>query len=381
VDNRFSGFELTETVKNKLEYSFIPLVLSQHAADNPKSFRGNIKVRIPKKSQVIILTSKTQAKHGDVIKLLQKRVVNMLSEDHAHIHNSIKFDYERQISLSRIELDFLKNESVINAENKKNESQLISAETTYKRLKNPNLVAVIRKGLEKKVGNERDNLNYLADLHQKLNEDLNNLQLAKNDMQGKIKEINTQLEQSLRKREYAVSGVSDPTQAMTMLMIDNKIQQSQSFLINLENRLHVQIVERLSNLTVEIRNNKRQQEAAKKSITHAEMKLGNFEIEQQLKSEPAHAELDSLKATIATMKIERERKIAKLKQKINAVQLHLDNLKPTRSVVPPMQSLRPRSIGRIKRLVLFAGAGLFLGLCVIFVLEFLEKVSQRRSAI
>jgi hypothetical protein len=111
------------------------------------------------------------------------------------------------------------------------------------------------------------------------------------------------------------------------------------------------------------------------------MKLGNFEIEQQLKSEPAHAELDSLKATIATMKIERERKIAKLKQKIQAVQLHLDNLKPTRSVVPPMQSLRPKGVGRIKKLVFFAGVGLFLGLCVIFVLEFLEKVSQRRSAI
>jgi hypothetical protein len=374
-------FESTQTVKNKIEKSFIPQILYQYAENTPNAAIINIKVAVPKRSQVLILTSKAKAKHGETVKMLQQRIVDMLSKDHQHIHNSIKFGYERQVSLSKIELDFLQNDAVINAENKKNQSQLIDIETTYKRLKDPNLTALKREKLVNKIQNTRDSLKYLIDLHKKLNNDLANLKVAKYDLQTKIQEINTQVTQSLANREHAINNVNLPTQAMTMLMIDNKIQQSQRFIINLENQLNTEIIERISNLAVAIKKNKRQQGAAKKMIVQAEMQLNNFEFEQQLNSEPTRAKIDSLTANINLLKVQRQRKITEQKQVIKEMQLRLGNLKPTRSVTPPMQSLKAQGIGLMKTMVLSLVFGLFLGLSMVFLLEFLEKVKQRNHCI
>ncbi len=383
--NRASGFESIQTVQNKIEKSFIPLVLSQYASEHPgerpDDYIGNIKVSIPKRSEVVVLTSKAKAKHGDIIKMLQQRVVDMLSKDHEYILNSLKLGYEGEISLSEIELGFLKNEATIKAEDKSNESKLVDIETSYQRLMDPGIVAVKRKKLERNVQIIKDNLNYLIDVEKKLTKDLGNLKSASKDLQLKINQLNDQITKSLEEREQAAKDVGKQTEAMTLLMIDNRIQQSQRFLIQLEKEFYTENAERMSNLTVEIRNNKRAQDAAIKSITEAEMRLKNFKIEQELTSEPTRAKIDSLKANIELSKIARDRKIAKLEHKIKENRLQLENLQPTRAVTPPMRSLRPRGMGRARKIFVFAIVGLVFGIVLVMLLEFLEKVRERRSGI
>ena len=376
--DRASGFESTETVTNKIEKSFIPVALSEYASKHPHTFIPRINTTVARRSEVIVLTTRAIAKHSDTVKMLQQRVVDLLSKDHEYMHNSIKLDYEKKISLSEIKLKYLQNNAVIKANKKNKHSQLVELETSYLRLTDPDLVAVKKTKLEMNVRAEKDHLSNLIDVYHKLNLDLDNIKIAEDDLKNKIAEINTQLKKSLIQRDKAES--TQPTQAVAMLMIDNRIQISQQLLIKLEQRLQDEIIEHKSDLKLQLNKNKRKQQTAKQTILQAETNIRNFAVDQHLSVEPTRAKIDGLKANIALTEIERERKIAELQQQIQSTRLYLDNLKPTRAVSPPMQSLRPKGIGRVKEIGLSAIAGLFLGLCLVFMLEFLEKVKLRRSS-
>ncbi|MGD8570753.1 MAG: Wzz/FepE/Etk N-terminal domain-containing protein [Gammaproteobacteria bacterium] len=266
--------ERPETVLAKIQESYIPLVQHQYRKQNPEhSGNYSINARIPKGSQIIVLESKGSEQIGDIYKNLQQNVVNKVQQDH-----------QRILEVIRKELEIKRNEAVNKLEDLKDNGNLLVSQESR-----------------------------LTGLAQLLKDQIKG---AKNDL--KLAEKN---------RRRAVSEATNATKAMTLLMLDNEVQQQRERLAKLEERLMVDVAEGQDRLANEIADNTRQQQTQKDKIARIEAQQAN--------------------------------------------------LVETRALVPPMQSTEPKGLGKKMILVLALVLGFIVAVFTAFFAEFLQKARQQ----
>jgi len=146
-------------------------------------------------------------------------------------------------------------------------------------------------------------------------------------LQKQIAELQDLTRKAMINRKQAVKEAQDASQGMTMLMIDQGIQQNRNRLATLEERLYVKLEDSSNQLEKSMADNKRNQ------------------VEQQIK--------------------------------IRQIQAMISNLQETRAIVPPMQSLRPVAPNRPLILGLAGVLGLIFGIFAAVV----RDASQRRKSI
>lgn len=266
--------EKPETVLAKIQESYIPLVQHQYRKQNP-DHAGNysINARIPKGSQIIVLESKGSEQIGDIFKNLQQNVVNEVKQDHRRI-----------LEVIRKELEIKRNEAVNKLEDLKDNGNLLVSQESR-----------------------------LTGLAQLLKEQIKG---AKNDL--KLAEKN---------RRRAVSEATSASKAMTLLMLDNEVQQQRERLAKLEERLMVEVAEGQDRLANEIADNTRQQQTQKDKIARIEAQQAN--------------------------------------------------LVETRALVPPMQSTEPTGMSKRMMLALALVLGFMVAVFAAFFAEFLQKARQQ----
>jgi len=78
--------ESPETVLAKVKGSYIPLVRQNYLKKHSElKSVVNIDARIPRNSQIVVLSSNGAESEGDIHRILQQSVVNLLKEDHSRI--------------------------------------------------------------------------------------------------------------------------------------------------------------------------------------------------------------------------------------------------------------------------------------------------------
>jgi LPS O-antigen subunit length determinant protein (WzzB/FepE family) len=105
--------------------------------------------------------------------------------------------------------------------------------------------------------------------------------------------------------------------------------------------------------------------------------IQNFDKELALESAPARADVDRISAELAGMGVDRQRNIEQQLQKILDLNIQIDNLSPTRAVSPPMQSLKPQGMGRVKLMLIFIFLGAVIGFVLVLGLEMTERAKER----
>ena len=265
-----------ETLLAKIQESYIPLALLNYRDAHPDDEKTyEIKARIPKKSQIIVMEAKGSKETADVYTQLENDVVKQIIKDHSRLILIIHKEYQLRFEKLQNEIASLEDQA-----------KLLQAK--FKRLGEN----------EKLLSKQTDKVRQLV-----------------ND--------------AIKNREKANREVKDETRAMTLLMIDNEIQQNRRRLDELEERQ-----------TVELRN-----------------------------------ERDSVENEIA----DTQRKITEKKSELDKVKLQRENLHETRSIVPPMQSLEP--VGTSKKLIVLLAVilGTFMALFAAFIHEFIVNARAEMS--
>jgi LPS O-antigen subunit length determinant protein (WzzB/FepE family) len=264
------------TLLAKIQESYIPLALLHYRETYPDDKKVyELKARIPKNSEIIVLEAKGSKETAEIYKRVQNDVVDQIITDHSRLILIIHKEYQ-------LEGEKIQNE-VASLEDK---SKLLQAKS-------------------KRLGeNEKLLTRQIDRVRQLVNDGIIN-------------------------REKASREVKDETHAMTLLMIDNEIQQNRQRLDELEERLTVELI------------NERDV------------------VENEL--------ADTL------------RKITEKKSELTKVKLQRDNLRETRSIVPPMQSLEP--VGASKKLIVLLAVllGIFVALFAAFIHELIVKTKDELS--
>lgn len=270
-DHKTVPLEHPDTTLAKVKESYIPLAqqdyLQAHAGDG-RAFK--LEARIPKGSQLIVLESTAKERDGPIYQEIQARVVQDLITDHNRVFNILRSDAELEKQRAVRDLDVLKDGE-----------QFLLAE-----LKRTELSAVLLK--------------------------------------QQIADTNALIDAAQKNRAKAVSEARDEARAMTLLMLDNEVQQNRTRLAALDERLQVGLAARRDSLNNQLRKNRRNQ-------------------------------------AIKELEIQR-------------LALQVENLQETRAVVASMQSLEPVGISRSMIVVLSVFLGGFAGLLVAFGLEFRDRV-------
>ncbi|MCI0507725.1 MAG: Wzz/FepE/Etk N-terminal domain-containing protein [Gammaproteobacteria bacterium] len=274
IQDKVQPIESPETLLAKIQESYIPFVQQQYRnekSDNDALHR--ITARIPKGSQIIVLESNGGAERGDAYKELQQRVINEVQSDHKRI-----------LEVIRKELEIARNKAMDKLEELKDTVKLLEARE--KRLTD---IAVLIK--------------------------------------RQIEEAKADLAIAEKNRQRSVKEATNEAKAMTLLMLDNEVQQQRQRLATLEERLIIEVAEGQDKLANEIATNVRLQEAQQEEISRVEIQLAN--------------------------------------------------LVETRALVPPMQSMEPTGLAKRVILAIAMVLGFVLALMAAFIAEFLQKAKEQ----
>ncbi len=265
-----------ESVLVKVKETYIPLVQHQHrekSSDDNKLY--DIKASIPRKSQIVVLASKGQETSAKTYKALHIAVVEGLKQNHARI------------------LDVIRNNLAL----EKNKAERALEEE----IQAAKITAVELKGVDISAGLARE----------------------------QIKETGSLIKNAKQNRTKAVREARDEARAMTLLMLDNEVQQNRTRLARLEERLHVNLADKRDKLDKQLADSKRSQ--------------------------------------------------LNIKGNIVRIKLQIANLQETRAVVPAMQSIRPTGISKKALVALSIVLGGVVAVFAAFFMEFLGKVREITS--
>ena len=266
------------TVLAKLEQSYIDFVASEFKNNNSQNFpKVKITAKAPKESDIIVLESKGTEEMSDIHRQLHEAVINRLSQDH-----------NRTIAVMKRAL----------------EADQLYAKNRLSELQDQ---AALLKIQEERLGETAKLLtSQIADMRNLITESRNN-------------------------RRQAVKEVTGEVKAMTLLLIDNEIQQYQKRLSELEEQLAIGIANDRDKIRIAMADNLRVQDEQREKIQD----------------------------TIA--------KISEIRQ--------------TQAMTPTMRSLEPVGTGRAMTVMISVILGLILGVMAVFTAEFLKKAKAQMQTV
>ncbi|MBD3610582.1 MAG: hypothetical protein HUJ30_08535, partial [Gammaproteobacteria bacterium] len=193
-----------QTLLAKITESYIPATLAEYYENNPEDETGYmITARIPKKSEIIVLEAKGRETSEAVYKLLENQIVARIVDDHDRFIGVLRKEYE--IKINKISNEVLSAQDQV---------------TLYK-----------------------NNLKRIDD----------NIRLLKTQ----IKQIQQLVSDGIANRRKAVREVKNQATAMTLLMIDNEIQQNQQRLDALEEKMSITLSNQRDNTEKKLADAKR----------------------------------------------------------------------------------------------------------------------------
>ena len=213
-----------QTLLAKLQESYIPLMIHEyfkaHSGENKEDFE--VKARVPKESQIIVLESKGSEAQAPTYLALQQRIVDKVKQDHQRIVGILKKEVENQ-----------RNKAISKLNELKDEGKLIAA---------------------------REQRNHELDLL--LNE--------------QAKQLETHLARAEQSRQRAIKEATNAAKAMTLLMLDSDIEKQREHLSQLQERVKIEVADKKDEFIKSLADNKRDQENQIDHIARLEAQVQNM---------------------------------------------------------------------------------------------------------
>jgi hypothetical protein len=430
--------ESPQTVLAKIREGIVPSVVRGHVEqDSGNGLVPKIGVRIPDNSTLVVLESRIGEDHASTLIALQQAVVDSVEADHDVLMQAERGRLDKRLEEERIALSELEDPTTLAVRKRDVESRLEAAETALEKAKldlqaledpstlnaerrdlearskaielalearrDPRLLAVPTKQLETKLQEARLRLQALDEEAKLLEQRGVSMDRVEELLTRQVAELRGELADTLERRAQAASEPPEEGRALTLLVLDNAVQETRQRLAALEERLlFVSLPENRDELAKRVADNRRAQKVQSGEIESLALRLDKIAIDNALEEQRLQAELEALQARLAKLVADHGRKIAaqrrvvgdaqamrdeqrlrldKLvhdhqraialeKQAVAEVQAQIEYLRPTRPITPPSRSLRPVDLGPAVLLALSAVLGLVLGVLAALVVDF-----------
>ena len=368
--------EPPETVLAKIKESYIPQALHDFAQAQEDDAGYKVEGRIPKGSELIVLEAKAPEEDGPAYLTIMQTVIDKVEGDHRRVSAVIRSNLKTQLNQARLALDNLIDPSTLAVEKRALESKLLRARLELERLKDPLTLALPKKDLQTRKAKAEESLADLRDKASLLKARYQRLDEVDKLLKQQIADLRAQIDDANSRRAKAIANLASEASAMTMLMIDNELQQNRTRLAALEERLFIKQQDAREQLENQIAANQREYAIQREAISKIDQELDKLIRDNKRTQKLQAPRVGELEEQLRKLLADHQRKIARQQQAIEQLQIRFNNLQTTRALSPPLQSLEPAGPGKKIILILSLFLGLFLGIFAAFFVEFLAKVRQ-----
>lgn len=286
-----------------------------------KTFETDISV--PDKSELVVIKNEVTAEYAEFVRDIHRRLVELVTQDHARIISLIRKGIENEIETTRNRLAELQDEEA-----------LLKVELERLQERHKNQLAI----LDERIDLIQAELKRLTDMEELVRQQIGDLQ--------------TLITQAQANRERAIQEADNAPGAMTLMLINDELQRNQKLLADLRERLAVSIPNQRSKYEQQIQELQKEKSILANNLANERDRFMQKITEIQRTQEEVQAKLDTL-------------------------QLRLDNLRDTRAIAVAAQSIEPVGPGKVVLLALSIFASGFLGLIAVFVRHFSALVRNR----
>lgn len=378
-DHRFSAIEDPEFVVSRLNESIIPFTLHNYQSEYPEMKLPDIKARIPKKSGLVVIETKGPENNAVVYIELINRVAERVVVEHRPLMTLMQSIYLSEMKQAEIRQAELEDPSTLASQIKAIEVDLVAARLKLEELNDAKLIKVARQQLETERQLHINKLSMLDDdLNQKKAE-IARLDQVDRLLRKQVSELNASIETSLANRSASVSGVGDEASAMTLLLLDNQIQTNRDQLSRLEERLYIKQPALRDELNTQLNSIRLNREVEQKNIENVSDKLLKLDIDLSNQRRQHSSRIEELEQKINKLNLDSRLALENQLSVVDNTRSRLDSLKSTRLVFEPIRSLEPSGISSKMIVALALMMGLFLGVFLVFGLEFKARVREKVS--
>lgn len=317
--------ESSEVVLAKLKESYIPLAVNQMMMLEDKVFA--VKVKNPKGSDLMILSSKCMTNMAKSYTKLHNLVTKPLMEDHLKI-----------IGVPRKEYQILSQQESIKLKN----------------LEDPRIYSIEEKNLQIQVEAAKMYLTEIENTEKLLLSQKIRLTETQVLLEQQITKAEDELAQVHASQPKAANEVDEGVHAMNLLMITNQTMEKEKRLYRLQER------------TIDLEDKK---EILRNDITQNSQ-------ERKLQKE----EIAKLQLELIQLKVQREADIDYQKMVISSIDNKLANLQETRPLGVAVRSVRPSNPSKTVVLAISGLLGLVGGVFLAFCAE-LVSVARRQMTV
>ena len=369
-----------ENVLAKINETYIPLVLNRYQAQNSDDQQNyTIDARIPKDSKVIVMESQAPEELESTYLVLHEQVVQELGKDHNKMLDVARRNIQNSLAKSQHELEGLQDPILYKVKKHALELELEKAQLALEELKDPRIYTVPRKELEQSIDSASSRFEKLQNEETFIQGQHERLETQIDLLTKEIKELSEQISTTLKQKSLAVNEVNDEAKAMTLLLLDNTIQQNRNRLSNLEQQLYINIPERSSQLNNALDENRKAQEITRKEIDTLKAKLERLIVNHQRDETKQAMEIPQQELAVDEFVKTREREIQGLQINIKQLEEQLLKLEETRALAPPMR-IEATGTGSLVIVALATILGGMLGIFAAFFNEFLRNAQSQLKA-
>ena len=412
--------ESSGEVLEKIKAAYIPLNSHDQSANNIK-----VTASSPKGSRLILLKSSGSEVSETDHRALHNKIADAVENDHLRRIQPAREQLESRIAMIKTDLDKMMSKDLIeikkkslleNVQEKKRDlSSLTDQERTFEvasanalnKLESALLDALDKQkfeliDLQNKIAKENSDLAELVDQKNTLIKNQKILIQEKALLSRQVEKLDKMLTDIGQKRLEAPAEVDSPANALTLMMIENQLEQYRTRRENLELKLGVELQQKSNDLEMQLAGIERKKTIQEKLLADLEVQL-NFkrqsqarEIEQRQKEiQNLQAEQSKIKGDYRRQQDEINREIIEAendlheyeinlgfninqqKQIVSELEGKLKNLQPTRSLGVAIRSQNPTGQSKILILSLSSILGLMGGVMLAFFAEFMKKVRQQ----
>jgi len=319
------AIETPDSVLAKLNESYIPLAVGQMAESDRGLFSG-VQAKNPKESNLIVLSSKGTLEVADSLRALHTLVIKPLIEDHRRILETPRRGYQITAAQETIKL---------------------------KTLEDPRIYMIDEKDLSIQLDAAKMKLVDLDDQKKLLLSQEKRLIETQELLRQQIGKVERNLAQAQANWPKASTHVgSSGSQAMTLLMISNQIEQNERRLSELQERLNIGLENQKQVLQKDVAGNRRAWDLQKEQIA-------------------------KLQSQLVTLKVKRESSQETQKNVVTSIENKLTDLQETRVLGFAVRSVTPSGPGKTVVLALSGILGLMGGVILAFISEFVVTACRR----
>jgi capsular polysaccharide biosynthesis protein len=378
VGQKFQFIESPQNVLAKLTESYIPAVIFEYAkTESLTKIEPEISARIPKDSNLIILETSGSDENSVLLLGLLQNVITRLAEDHKPAMNVTRGGFDSELMRAEAALADLDKPATLHVETEQVEIALLEAEIKLKELKDLRLT---RLGKQKLLLDMESHKNKLSSLNDQINyfkAELKRLANVDVLLEKQIGSLSKTISEQLINRHKSESNVNTGPEAMTLLLIDNQIQDNRDRLAKVEERFYVTQHTSRRKLDNQIKETQRQRSYENKLLSGLDNQLQKMDIDNEYAQQKQGVIIAGIEAQLSKLTIDHKNLVLNQKQKIRDIKLKIKGLNDTQTLNEPMQSIKPMPRNRVSIVIVSIVAGLFLALFIVFGLEFLSKVKEK----